>query len=106
MKAYPGGVDGLRVERAGGVLELTLDRPKRRNAITDDIVLALVDIVDAAGSDTDVRVIHLTGAGDHFCSGFDLSLRGQKEERPRQDRTIDPALHSSPFPAFLRSRYA
>ncbi len=87
MKEYPGVVDGLMVEREGGVLNLTLDRPERRNAITDDIVLALIDAIDAAGSDADVRVIHLTGSGDHFCSGFDLGLRGKREERPRTGAT-------------------
>lgn len=87
MKNYPGDVDGLRVEHDGGILRVTLDRPKRRNAITDDIVLALIDVVDAAGSDADVRVIHLTGTGDHFCSGFDLSLRGGSGERPRTGAT-------------------
>lgn len=87
MKEYPEPVEGLVIERGDGVVTLTLDRPKRRNAVTDDIVLSLIDTIDAAGSDDDVRVIHLTGSGDHFCSGFDLSLRGKKEERPRTGAT-------------------
>ncbi|MEM7140948.1 MAG: enoyl-CoA hydratase-related protein [Actinomycetota bacterium] len=78
---YPDPIDGLRVERDGAVLRLTLDRPERRNALTDEIVVGLADVLDAAGSDDDVRVIHLSGEGDHFCSGFDLSGR----ERPADD---------------------
>ena len=76
MRAYPDEVEGLVVAAADGVLDVRLDRPARRNAITDDMVLAMIDVIEVAGSDEDVRVIHLSGAGDHFCSGFDLSLRG------------------------------
>lgn len=76
MRAYPSDVEGLVVEHDGAVLRVRLDRPDRRNAITDDMVLAMTDVIEVAGSDQSVRVIHLSGAGDHFCSGFDLSLRG------------------------------
>jgi 2-(1,2-epoxy-1,2-dihydrophenyl)acetyl-CoA isomerase len=86
MKGYPDPVDGLVVEHAPPVLSLRLDRPTRRNAVTDDIVLALVDAIEAAGSDESVRVISLSGTGDHFCSGFDLGLRGGGE-KPRAGAT-------------------
>ncbi len=85
MKPYPAIPDGLFVAHEGPVLRVGLDRPDRRNAITDPMVYALVDIVDAAGSDESVRVIHLTGTGEHFCSGFDLGDRagGDEGEKPR-----------------------
>jgi 2-(1,2-epoxy-1,2-dihydrophenyl)acetyl-CoA isomerase len=83
MKPYPEVPPGLAVEHDGPVLRLRLDRPERRNAITDPIVYALADAVDAAASDETVRVIHLEGTGDHFCSGFDLSERTPGPERPR-----------------------
>src|SRR6476660_751963 len=75
MKPYPAVPDGLVVTHDGPVLRVRLDRPDRRNSLTDPIVYALVDIIDAAGSDESVRVIHLTGTGEHFCSGFDLGER-------------------------------
>ncbi len=87
MKPYPDPVEGLLTERNGGVLRVTLDRPERRNAITDDMVTALIETFDAAGSDAEVRVIHLTGTGDHFCSGFDLSLRGGDAKPARAGTT-------------------
>lgn len=87
LKQYPDPVDGLRVEHDGGVLRVRFDRPQRRNALTDDIVLALVDVVDAAGSDESVRVVHLSGEGEHFCSGFDLGLRGAVDHKPRAGST-------------------
>ncbi|MGH8986557.1 MAG: enoyl-CoA hydratase/isomerase family protein [Acidimicrobiia bacterium] len=76
MKAYPATPKGLVVERDGAVVRLRLDRPERRNAVTDEMVLALVETIEAAGSDESVRVLELSGAGDNFCSGFDLGLRG------------------------------
>jgi len=87
MRPYPEPVDGLIADIDGPVLRLRLDRPDRRNALTDDIVLALIDHIEVAGSDDAVRVIHLCGAGDHFCSGFDLSLRGDTDETPRLGST-------------------
>ena len=79
--------DGLRVERTGPVLRLRLDRPDRRNAVTDDMVGALIGTIEAAGSDESIRVISLTGAGEHFCSGFDLGQRGGGGETPRAGST-------------------
>jgi 2-(1,2-epoxy-1,2-dihydrophenyl)acetyl-CoA isomerase len=67
--------DGVRVELDGGVLRLTLDRPEKRNAITESMMLALADAVAAAGQDEQVRVILLTGAGEHFCGGADIVAR-------------------------------
>ena len=73
MKPYPEVPAGLVVEHDGPVLRLRIDRAERRNSLTDPIVYALVDLFDAAGSDESVRVIHLTGTGEHFCSGFDMA---------------------------------
>ncbi len=87
MKPYPAAPDGLVIEPDGPVLRLRLDRPERRNAITDDIVLAMIEAIEAAASDIDIRVIALSATGEHFCSGFDLGLRGQRPERPRTGST-------------------
>ena len=42
-------VDGLLIAHDGPVLRLTLDRPTRKNALTDEIVLTLIETIDAAG---------------------------------------------------------
>jgi 2-(1,2-epoxy-1,2-dihydrophenyl)acetyl-CoA isomerase len=54
--------------------------------MTDDMVLGLLDTLDAAGSDDAVRVIWLSGEGANFCSGFDLGQR-ETTERPRAGST-------------------
>ncbi len=87
MRDYPVEVEGLEFTNREGVLSLTLDRPERRNAVTDEMVLGLIDLVEVAGSDDSVRVLHLTGRGEHFCSGFDLSLRREPETKPRTGAT-------------------
>ena len=69
-------VDGVRVELdSNGVLRLELDRPEKRNALDDGMVAALIDTVDEAGRDEAVRVVMITGTGDHFCGGFDIVSR-------------------------------
>jgi 2-(1,2-epoxy-1,2-dihydrophenyl)acetyl-CoA isomerase len=83
VKPYPTLPDGLTVDHDGPVLRVRLDRPDRRNSMTDPMVYALADVLDAASSDESVRVVHLGASGDHFCSGFDLSQRQGATERPR-----------------------
>lgn len=87
MKPYPSPVEGLDVAHGDAVVAVTINRPDRRNALTDDIVQALIGVVEAAGSDDDARVLHLSGVGDHFCSGFDLSGRAKPDTPPRTGET-------------------
>jgi 2-(1,2-epoxy-1,2-dihydrophenyl)acetyl-CoA isomerase len=84
--SYAGATDGLRSELDAGVLRLTLDRPEKRNALTDPIMVGLCDALTAAGNDEAVRVILLSGAGDHFCGGADIVARNAGNDagaRPR-----------------------
>ncbi len=87
MRDYPEPPEGLALEHDGAVLRVRLDRPERRNALTDEMVLALIETIEAAGSDESARVISVSGTGDDFCSGFDLGQRGKGEEKPRAGAT-------------------
>ncbi|MFI5960402.1 enoyl-CoA hydratase/isomerase family protein [Cryptosporangium sp. NPDC051539] len=62
----------LRYEVRDRIAILTLNRPERRNAFTRTMLRAWAESLDTAARDDDVRVIVVTGAGDHFCSGVDL----------------------------------
>jgi enoyl-CoA hydratase len=59
-----------------GALWLTMDRPESLNAMTPGMNLALVAEVRAAATRDDVRVVVLTGAGNAFCAGADISPDG------------------------------
>ncbi|HVQ09662.1 MAG TPA: crotonase/enoyl-CoA hydratase family protein [Allosphingosinicella sp.] len=62
----------LIVERSGAVVTWILNRPERRNAVDPATARALREAVDAFEADADAAVAVLTGAGGHFCAGFDL----------------------------------
>jgi enoyl-CoA hydratase/carnithine racemase len=63
----------VRVEREGAVLNVTLDRPDRRNAITVAMYGALADAIGGAARDPAVRAIVLRGEGRDFAAGNDLA---------------------------------
>lgn len=80
---YP-DVEGLAVGVEDGVLRLRLTRPEKRNALTDEMMVGLAEVLDRAGQDEAVRVAVLTGEGEHFCGGFDIVRRNAGvERRPR-----------------------
>ena len=62
----------LRLEVAGAVATLTLDRPERKNPLTFDSYAELTAILRAAVHDEAVRAFVVTGAGGNFCSGGDV----------------------------------
>lgn len=64
--------DILKIETAGKVRLLTLNRPDRRNALSRDLSQALRRAIIAADTDNDVSVVAITGAGSAFCAGADL----------------------------------
>lgn len=60
-------------EVADRIATVTLNRPEARNGYTVRMADELVAALDRADRDEDVRVVVLTGAGEHFCVGADLS---------------------------------
>jgi 2-(1,2-epoxy-1,2-dihydrophenyl)acetyl-CoA isomerase len=75
-------VDGLRLTVDDGVLRVVLDRPTRRNALTDEIVAALIGTFDEVGTDESIRVVVISGEGDHYCGGFDIIARNAAVDDP------------------------
>ncbi|HVL89667.1 MAG TPA: enoyl-CoA hydratase-related protein [Actinomycetota bacterium] len=62
------------VERSGGIVTLTLNKPDVRNAMTADLTDAFTAAIDDLREDQDARVLIITGAGKAFCAGGDLSF--------------------------------
>ncbi|SDY00950.1 Enoyl-CoA hydratase/carnithine racemase [Citreimonas salinaria] len=56
----------------GRVAHLHMNAPERLNALSDEMLVALQDQIDALADDRDIRVVILSGAGKAFCAGHDL----------------------------------
>jgi len=63
----------IAVSQTGGVMTLQIDRPDKKNALTDALYGALSDALDNAGQDPAIRAVVMLGAGDAFCAGNDIS---------------------------------
>ncbi len=85
-------------ERRGDIAYVTLNRPEKRNALSPEMIVRLVEIWAEIAADAEIRVVLLTGAGDQaFSSGGDLGTTiplmmrtrapvGEWEERFTADR--------------------
>jgi enoyl-CoA hydratase/carnithine racemase len=62
----------VRVTTSGGIMEVRLDRPERRNALTVAMYQGMADALAAAEADPSVRVVLLCGNGESFTAGNDL----------------------------------
>lgn len=65
--------DAVVLDIAGGVATITMNRPESRNRLDAEGMARLVAHLDTAAHDSGVRVVILTGSGNTFCSGADLS---------------------------------
>lgn len=83
--ASPPTYETLRYEIENRVLTITLDRPDRLNAFNLQMGRELIDALDHADADDDVRAIIFTGAGRAYCAGADLSSGGD---------TFDQSAHT------------
>ena len=63
-------------DKNGPILILTLNRPDKLNAYTQQMQTELIAALDAADADDDIRAIIVTGAGRGYCAGADLSAGG------------------------------
>ena len=65
--------DVLQVRRDAGVWFARLNRPDKRNALTDELVRAIDAACTAVSADLEARALVIHGAGGHFCAGGDFS---------------------------------
>ena len=87
-----------------GVRTLTLNRPRRKNAINRELWIALAEALTAAGNDRGVRAVVITGAGGAFCSGADISTPDDSHPVHKLQRLTDVALalHELPVPTIAK----
>jgi len=98
---------GLRIEREGGVLRVTLAKPERRNAFDASLIAELHEAFSDVG---DARVVVLAGDGPSFCAGadvewqrasIDLSFEENVEDALRLYRMME-AVDACPAPVVAR----
>jgi enoyl-CoA hydratase/carnithine racemase len=78
----------LLEEHNRGVLRLTLNRPKARNALSVELVSALIDALGCAANNPQVRVVIIAGAGPGFCAGHDLRELRADQRRETYERVF------------------
>jgi enoyl-CoA hydratase len=86
----------IGTERRGDVLVVTIDRPERRNALDQDAIAGLSSVLREAETSLP-RVLVLTGAGGHFCSGADLSTVEDHDVVAALGEVLR-GLRAAPFP--------
>jgi hypothetical protein len=64
------------VDRVGDALHITLNRPRRHNAVTAALRDGLAEALTLAAADDTITAVHLSGNGPSFCSGGDLAEFG------------------------------
>jgi 2-(1,2-epoxy-1,2-dihydrophenyl)acetyl-CoA isomerase len=101
------------VERAGGVVNVTLNRPDKKNAGNGTMWRELHDtFVDVSRRRGEDRVLVLTGAGGAFCSGADITDPGGVSGNPEDPHLVRMhifgqsmlALHQVPQPTIAKIR--
>ena len=93
-----------------GIATLTLNRPEKRNAMSDELRGALVAALEAVAADASIRAMVITGAGKGFCAGGDIAGMERRMHAPagevafngwrRQQRVhyAQALLHTLPKP--------
>jgi 2-(1,2-epoxy-1,2-dihydrophenyl)acetyl-CoA isomerase len=71
----------IQVTEDGGIVTVTLNRPERLNAFVGHMRRDLAEALEEAGSDPEVRVVVITGAGRAFCAGGDVKFMRELVER-------------------------
>jgi enoyl-CoA hydratase len=87
----------VRLEREDGVAVLTLDAPKRRNALTAEMASELVAACDEADEDERVGAVVVRGEGGFFCAGGDrgtLAAAGRDPAAPEIFRGLGAVYRS------------
>jgi methylglutaconyl-CoA hydratase len=95
---------------SGGVARVALNRPDKRNALDSATILALGAALERCANDPEVRVLQITGTGDVFCAGADLSEMQAQSQASESDNVAHAeklaavlgALDAFPKPTLAR----
>ncbi|MGZ6040224.1 MAG: enoyl-CoA hydratase/isomerase family protein [Phenylobacterium sp.] len=96
--------DLVKVADAGHVRTITLNRAEKKNALSQALAWAVIEAVDAAARDDNVWVVAITGSGDAFCAGLDLSGSEPYSPHTPQSAQLDDIGWVGQFLLAIRKR--
>ena len=96
--------DIVKIADAGHVRTITLNRPEKKNALSDALAWGVIAAVEDAARTDDVWVVALTGSGDAFCAGLDLSGGERSSPLSRQSAQLDDISWVGHFLLAIRKR--
>jgi enoyl-CoA hydratase/carnithine racemase len=65
-------VNDILAERSGNILDIQLNRPAKKNAMTSTMYITMAELLNGAAKDDQIRVVLWHGAGNSFCAGNDI----------------------------------
>jgi 2-(1,2-epoxy-1,2-dihydrophenyl)acetyl-CoA isomerase len=92
----------LTISNEGRVRTIVLNRPERKNALSNELAWGIVTAVEEAARDDSVWVVAITGSGDSFCSGLDLGGSDSVSPLSEQDAFVDDIGWVGRFALVLR----
>lgn len=92
MTAVDTGTEHLLAEVGDGVGVVTLNRPERRNALSDQMLQALGGVLARFAEDPEVRCVVVTGAGGAFCAGGDVKGMAERNSSSGSAASIDEII--------------
>jgi 1,4-dihydroxy-2-naphthoyl-CoA synthase len=72
----------IELDIENGIATLRLNRPEKRNAMSDDMRTEFIEVLEAITADKAIRALVLTGNGKGFCSGGDISGMEKRMNSP------------------------
>ena len=96
----------VKIRNQGHVRTIVLNRPEKKNALSDELAWGVINAVDDAAAEDDVWVVAITGTGDAFCSGLDLAPEGGPSGAPLtpQSQQLDDISWVGQFLLVIRRR--
>lgn len=94
----------VKVTDKGHVRTIALNRPDRKNALSDELAWGVVNAIDDAAKDDNVWVVAVTGTGDAFCAGLDLTMTERTSPLSPQNAQLDDLNWVGHFLLSIRKR--
>jgi 2-(1,2-epoxy-1,2-dihydrophenyl)acetyl-CoA isomerase len=96
--------DVVKIADDGHVRTITLNRPDKKNALSDELAWGVVAAVEEAAREDNVWVVAITGVGDSFCAGLDLSGAPRSSPLSPQSAQLDDIHWVGQFLLAIRKR--